>query len=452
MLQSGYAGGKYQGSFLRPFVVISLGMNSSFENAKALLDGVYPLLVADYDPKILKKAFAILKKPKKVLKGKISIILDSGKKKSFEAIRVQHNNARGPTKGGTRFHPNVSIDEMKALALLMSLKCAAINIPYGGAKGGVTVDPKTFSEGELERLTRAYTRFIAPVIGPKVDIPGPDVNTNEIVMDWMMDEYSRISGKKTPAIVTGKSLAAGGSLGRHTATAQGALYLFKLIAQKLGLKKGSTVAIQGFGNAGYFMAKFLYQAGYKIVAVSDSQGAVYVPDGLDPDTTMACKEVKGTVAGCYCKGSVCDLRFGRTISQDALLGLDVDVLIPAALENAIHKGNAAKVAAKIVFELANGPTTPEADRILEKKGVVVIPDILTNAGGVTVSYFEWWQNIKKEKWGVGKVNQKLRQKMTRAFNDIQKIVNEKGVAYRKAVYFLAVKRIIEKQVLTASSF
>ena len=415
-------------------------MSSLFKNAKALLDGVYPLLKGDYDPEILKKAFGLLKKPQKVLKGKITITLDSGKKKSFEAFRVQHNNSRGPYKGGTRFHPKVNLDEMKALALLMSLKCAAIDIPYGGAKGGVAVDPKTLSAGELERLTRAYTRLIAPVIGPQVDIPGPDVNTNETIMDWVADEYG------TPAIVTGKSLVHGGSEGRHSATAQGAIYLFDLIAKKIGINKGATIAIQGFGNAGYFMAKFLDEAGYKIIAVSDSHGAAYVPDGADPDATMACKEQKGTVAGCYCKGSVCDIRFGRRIAQEKLLALPVDVLIPAALENAINKTNAASVRAKVVFELANGPTTPEADAILEKRGIIVVPDILTNAGGVTVSYFEWWQNIKKEKWDLGKVNKKLKEKMTKTFVDIQKIVKKKGISYRKATYLLAVKRVVDAMI------
>ena len=415
-------------------------MSSLFKNAKALLDGVYPLLKGDYDPEILKKAFGLLKKPQKVLKGKITITLDSGKKKSFEAFRVQHNNSRGPYKGGTRFHPKVNLDEMKALALLMSLKCAAIDIPYGGAKGGVAVDPKTLSAGELERLTRAYTRLIAPVIGPQVDIPGPDVNTNETIMDWVADEYG------TPAIVTGKSLVHGGSEGRHSATAQGAIYLFDLIAKKIGINKGATIAIQGFGNAGYFMAKFLDEAGYKIIAVSDSHGAAYVPDGADPDATMACKEQKGTVAGCYCKGSVCDIRFGRRIAQEKLLALPVDVLIPAALENAINKTNAASVRAKVVFELANGPTTPEADAILEKRGIIVVPDILTNAGGVTVSYFEWWQNIKKEKWDLGKVNKKLKEKMTKTFVDIQKIVKKKGISYRKATYLLAAKRVVDAMI------
>ncbi|KKT67418.1 MAG: glutamate dehydrogenase, glutamate dehydrogenase (NADP+) [Candidatus Curtissbacteria bacterium GW2011_GWC1_44_33] len=421
-------------------------MSSPFKNAKALLDGVYPLLKGDYDPEILKKAFGFLKKPQKVLKGKITITLDSGKKKSFEAFRVQHNNSRGPFKGGTRFHPKVNEDEMKALALLMTLKCAAIDIPYGGAKGGVTVDPKTLSEGELERLTRAYTRLIAPVIGPQVDIPGPDVNTNETIMDWMADEYSSYVGKTTPAIVTGKSLARGGSEGRHSATAQGAIYLFDLIAKKIGIKKGATIAIQGFGNAGYFMAKFLDEAGYKIIAVSDSHGAAYVPDGANPDATMACKEEKGTVAGCYCKGSVCDIRFGRKIAQEKLLALPVDVLIPAALENAIHQANAADVGAKIVFELANGPTTPEADAILEKRGIIVIPDILTNAGGVTVSYFEWYQNMHREKWSLLKVNKKLKEKMTKTFVDIQKIVKKKGISYRKATYLLAVKKVVDAMI------
>lgn len=421
-------------------------MSSTFGNTKALLDETAAYFSKGYPEKVLKRAFARLKTPQKVVKGKITITLDSGKKKSFEAFRVQHNNARGPFKGGTRFHPKVSEDEMKVLALLMSLKCAAIDIPYGGAKGGVAVDPKTLTEPELERLTRAYMRFIAPFIGPKIDIPGPDVNTNETIMDWMADEYSSCVGKTMPAIVTGKSLARGGSEGRHSATAQGAIYLFDLIAKKIGIKKGATIAIQGFGNAGYFMAKFLDDAGYKIIAVSDSHGAAYVPDGADPDATMACKEQKGTVAGCYCKGSVCDIRFGRRISQEKLLALPVDVLIPAALENAINKTNAASVRAKVVFELANGPTTPEADAILEKRGIIVVPDILTNAGGVTVSYFEWYQNMHREKWNLTKVKKELKRRMTRSFNDIQNFANEKRVTLRRAAYALAVKRVVDAMI------
>ena len=410
-------------------------MSSPFENAKALLNDIAPLINKD---------LSWLKIPQRVKKGKITITMDSGKKKSFLAFRVQNNNARGPYKGGTRFHPNVSLDEMKALALLMSLKCAAIDIPYGGAKGGVAVDPKTLSKGELERLTRAYMRFITPIVGPTIDIPGPDVNTNETIMDWMADEYGKVVGKKNPAIVTGKSIANGGSLGRESATAQGALYLFKLVAKKLGLKKESTIAIQGFGNAGYFMTKFLSKEGYKVVAVSDSKGAVYVPEGLDADATIKCKEEKGTVAGCYCKGSVCDIRFGKTISPETLLSLPVDVLIPAALEGAINKDNVQSIKAKMVFELANGPVTKEADSLLEKKGIIVIPDILTNAGGVTVSYFEWDQNIKKEKWSLEKVNKKLEEKMTKSFTEIQKIVDKKHISYRKAAYFLAVENIINE--------
>lgn len=418
-------------------------MPSPFENAKALLDEAAPYLEKDYPKEVLASIIAKLKTPQRIKKGKITITLDSGKKKSFDAFRVQHNNARGPYKGGTRYHPKVDLSEIKALAFLMSLKCAAIDIPYGGAKGGVAVDPKTLSVGELERLTRAYMRFIAPVIGPKVDIPGPDVNTNETIMDWMMDEYSLLVGTKTPSIVTGKSLASGGSEGRHSATAQGALYLFDAFAKAVGIKKGAKVAIQGYGNAGYFMAKFLDEAGYKVVAASDSKGAAYVSEGMDPDATMKCKEEKGTVAGCYCKGSVCDIRFGKTISQDEFFALSVDVLIPAALESAIHKGNATKVGAKYIFELANGPTTPEAEAILEKRGITIIPDILTNAGGVTVSYFEWYQNMNGESWSFKEVNKKLEEKMIKSFNETQKIVNEKHISYRKAAYLLAIKRIID---------
>ena len=384
--------------------------------------------------------------PQNILTGAVTIKMDSGRKKSFKAFRVQHNNARGPYKGGTRFHPQVSLEEMKTLAYLMTLKTAAIDIPYGGAKGGVAVDPKSLSVGELERLTRTYMRFIAPVIGPRVDIPGPDVNTNETIMDWMQEEYSSQVGKKTLAIVTGKSLGNGGSEGRESATAQGALYFFELVARQLGLKKGATVAIQGYGNAGHFMAKFLDEAGYKVVAVSDSKGAVYVSGGLDPEATMKCKQEKGTVAGCYCKGSVCDIRFGKTISTQDIFTLDVDVLIPAALENVIDAKLAKKIKAKIIFELANGPTKPEADAILEDRGITVIPDILTNAGGVTVSYFEWLQNIKGERWSLSKVNRQLKGKITKTFSAVKKIVRERKISYRKAAYYLAAKRVADATI------
>jgi len=386
------------------------------------------------------------KTPKNILTGAITIKMDSGRKKSFKAFRIQHNNARGPYKGGTRFHPQVSLEEMKTLAYLMTLKTAAIDIPYGGAKGGVAVDPKSLSVGELERLTRTYMRFIAPVIGPRVDIPGPDVNTNETIMDWMQEEYSSQVGKKTLAIVTGKSLGNGGSEGRESATAQGALYFFELVARQLGLKKGATVAIQGYGNAGHFMAKFLDEAGYKVVAVSDSKGAVYVSGGLDPEATMKCKQEKGTVAGCYCKGSVCDIRFGKTISTQDIFTLDVDVLIPAALENVIDAKLAKKIKAKIIFELANGPTKPEADTIFEDRGITVIPDILTNAGGVTVSYFEWFQNINGEKWSLTKVNRQLKGKITKTFSAVKKIVRERKISYRKAAYYLAAKRVADAMI------
>ncbi len=408
----------------------------------------------------LDQILQVLQKPQREVHVSISLVMDDGSLKIFPGYRVQYNNFRGPYKGGTRYHPQVDLDEVKALAFWMVFKNALVDIPYGGAKGGIAVDPKKLSAAELERLTRAYTRTIAPDIGPYFDIPGPDVNTNETIMTWMAEEYiknqkSKIKKKedekKLWAVTTGKSLDHGGSEGRHSATAQGAWYVFQAMLEKFKVQsakfktkrpKDMTIAIQGFGNAGYYFAKQLVDHGYQVVAVSDSKGAVYVPEGLDPDATMKCKEEKGTVAGCYCKGSVCDVRFGKPIAPEKIFSLPVDVLIPAALENAIHKNNAGDVAAKIIFELANGPTTPEADEILEKKGVTVVPDILTNAGGVTVSYFEWDQNLKGEHWSLEEVNKKLKQKMETAAESVWATSRRLGSTLRTAAFAVGLERIL----------
>lgn len=410
------------------------------------------------DNKKLLEHLEILKQPQRIVDVSIPVRMDDGTLRIFQGYRVQYNNARGPYKGGTRYHQKVSETEVKALAFWMVLKCALVGIPYGGGKGGIVVDPHTLSAGELERLTRGYARAIAPVIGPMVDSLGPDVNTNETIMDWIADEYIRtkIAEEKDTtkilsprvqevlrATTTGKPLARGGSEGRLTATAQGALYIFSAIAQKLGLAKNATVAIQGFGNAGYFIAQFLHQAGYRIIGVSDSKGAVYVPEGLDPERTMQCKKEKGTVAGCYCKGSVCDVRFGKPMSPEELIELPVDILIPAALENAIHKDNADRIKARVVFELANGPTTPEAEAILKGKGITVIPDILTNAGGVTVSYFEWEQNLKGEHWTEEVVHQKLKEKVEHATDMVWETSSTLTTDFRTAAFIVALERLTE---------
>lgn len=420
-------------------------MSNPFDNAMEQLGkAAKKLSEFSHQTSNIKQKLEILKQPQRIINVSIPVKMDDGSMNIFQGYRVQYNNARGPYKGGTRYHPQVNLDEVKALAFWMVMKLAVVDIPYGGGKGGVAVDPRTLSAGELERLTRAYIRAIVPVIGPRVDIPGPDVNTNETIMGWIADEYSNAVGKWTPAVATGKPIDKGGSEGRHSATAQGAWYVFLNIAQKLGLKGGATVAIQGFGNAGYYFAKLLVEHGYRVVAVSDSKGAVYVPEGLDPDATMKCKEEKGTVAGCYCKGSVCDIRFGRPIDSEKLLSLPVDVLIPAALENAIHEGNAGMVKAKIVFELANGPTTPQADEILRKMGITVVPDILTNAGGVTVSYYEWEQNLKGEHWTKEAVNKKLKDKMERATTSVWDASQTLGISLRTAAFVVALQRILEK--------
>lgn len=406
------------------------------------------------DSKKLQETLALLAQPQREIHVNIPLRMDDGSFKIFPGYRVQYNNARGPYKGGTRYHLQVDLDEVKALAFWMVFKDALVDIPYGGAKGGIAVDPKKLSAGELERLTRAYTRAIAPTIGPMVDVPGPDVNTNETIMTWMADEYvkqfkiqnSKLKTedeKKLWAVTTGKSLDHGGSEGRHSATAQGAWYVFSTFAEKLKITKKSTIAIQGFGNAGYYFAKQLVDHGYKVVAVSDSKGAVYVPEGLDPDATLKCKEEKGTVAGCYCKGSVCDVRFGKPIAAKKIFSLPVDVLIPAALENSIHKDNAKDIEAKVIFELANGPTTPEADEILDKKGVVVVPDILTNAGGVTVSYFEWYQNLHGLHWTELDVNKKLKQKMERAASSVWATSRKFNATLRTAAFVVALEQILQ---------
>lgn len=422
--------------------------DNPFQNALIQLEAAAKLLLASTKSRVEKKnlndKLEVLKHPERIVEVSFPVAMDDGSLKVFQGYRVQHNNTLGPYKGGVRYHPQVTVDEVKALALWMTIKCAVAGLPFGGAKGGIAVDPKQLSKEELERLTRGYTRAIAPVIGPKLDIPGPDVNTNETIMYWIADEYRKLVGKWTPAVATGKPLEYGGSEGRLSATAQGALYVFELMAEKLKLKHKASVAIQGFGNAGYFMAKFLHEAGYRIVAVSDSQGAVYVHDGLDPDATLKCKKEKGTVAGCYCKGSVCDIRFGKTIDPGELLSLPVDVLIPAALENAIHLGNARRIEAKVIFELANGPTTPEADKILKQRGVTVVPDILTNAGGVTVSYFEWLQNMKGEKWNKERVTQELHKYMKQAFERVWQTKFAFKTDLRTAAFLTALEKIMSK--------
>jgi glutamate dehydrogenase (NAD(P)+) len=394
----------------------------------------------------IKKAAAILKldqgmieiltKPKRELTVNFPVRMDDGSIRVFTGYRVQYNYARGPCKGGVRYHPNVTLSEVRALAAWMTWKTAVVNLPYGGAKGGVVVDPKKLSAAELERLTRRYTSEISIIIGPEKDIPAPDVYTDAQTMAWMMDTYSMIRGYSVPGVVTGKPLSIGGSEGRSEATARGAMYVMKAAAKTLGLDtKKSTVAVQGFGNAGSIGAKlFSHELGAKVVAVSDSHGGVYKKEGLDIPKLMEHKAKTGSVK---------DFPGAKNITNEELLALDVDILVPAALENQITEKNAGNVKAKLVVEEANGPTTPKADEILHRNGVMLVPDILANAGGVTVSYFEWVQDIQSFFWSLEEVNKKLEDVMTRAYNDILPISKKDNLDMRTAAYVYAIKKVVD---------
>ncbi len=416
-----------------------------FESALTQLKRAAALLP---DPSI-QADVAKLQEPQRILNVEIPVVMDDGTTKTFQGYRVQYNNARGPYKGGIRFHQQVSMDEVKALAFWMAMKCAVADLPLGGGKGGVVVDPKTLSEGELERLSRGYVRAIADHIGPQKDVPAPDVNTNGTIMGWMVDEFMAVQKEKgmpadetLRATFTGKLLTDGGSEGREEATGKGGLFVLQAILAKLGKKDGLTAAVQGFGNVGFNVAKFLVEAGVKVIAVSDSRGGVLVPDGLDPVTTLQCKKKTGMLAGCYCSGTVCDVKQGRQISNEALLELPVDILVPSALENVLTAENAKSIQAKIVLEMANGPTTPEADATLYKKGVVVIPDILANSGGVTVSCFEWEQNLKGERWTKDDVNARLKEKMNKAASDVWDASKRYKTDMRTAAFVVAIERIV----------
>ena len=376
-----------------------------------------------------------LRTPERCLTVAIPTRMDDGRLEVFIGHRVQHNTTRGPAKGGIRFHPNVTLDEVKALASWMTWKCATVGIPYGGAKGGITCNPKEMSQGELERMTRRYASEISVIIGPEKDIPAPDVYTNAQTMAWIMDTYSMNKGYAVPGVVTGKPLALGGSLGRNEATAQGCVYIIEEAAKKLGIDlKTATAVIQGYGNAGSIAACLLHDLGVKIIAVSDSRGGILNTQGFDPRKVLEFKNQTGSVVG-----------FPGTepVSNEEILKLKCDILVPAALENCITLKNASKINAKIVAEAANGPTTPGADEILFDRKIVVLPDILANAGGVTVSYFEWVQNVQELYWDIEDVNSRLKKVMTRSFNDVYAIHKDKKINMRKAAYVLAVGRVAE---------
>ena len=404
-----------------------------------------------------------LRNSEKVISVNFPVKMDNGETKIFHGFRVEHNSARGPYKGGIRFHHQVDMNEVKALAFWMAIKCAVADIPMGGGKGGVEVDPKKLSEKELEKLSRAYAKAISKDIGPDTDVPAPDVNTTPQIMKWMVDEFIKTrtnDGKikmtqkeksRLMGTFTGKPLDAGGSLGRTEATGRGGYFVLLSLLEKLKLKgrygKELTVAVQGFGNVGFYIAKFLSEQGMRVVALSDSKGGIVVNnldrDGLNPDLVLKCKKEKGELGKCYCIGSVCDIKGGKKISNNDLLELPVDILVPAALENRITAENAGKVKAKVVLEMANGPTTPEADEILYKKGIMVVPDVLANSGGVTVSCFEWEQNLKNEHWKEADVNSKLKKKMASAFEAVWDTSKKHKVDLRTAAFIVATRRIVK---------
>lgn len=388
---------------------------------------------------------ARLHEPDRIISVSLPLVMDNGETQTFQGYRVQHNNILGPYKGGLRYHQHVSMDEVKALAFWMSMKCAVVNIPFGGGKGGIIVDPKLLSENELQKLSRLFIRRLGTTIGPLVDVPAPDVNTNPKIMSWMMDEYSKMVGKKTPAVITGKPLEDGGSQGRTEATGLGGSYVLLSVLKHIKKNpKNMTVAIQGFGNVGFYIAKFLSDAGMKVIAVSDSKEGIYVRDGLNPEMTLACKKKKGYLSGCYCVGSVCDLSKGKRITNEDLLELPVDILIPAALENVITGKNAENIKAKIILEMANGPITNDADAILKKKQVLIIPDILANSGGVATSYYEWYQNMHFAKWKKEFVFNKLKKQLDKATKEVLSTMKQHNATMRDAAYIVALQRIAEK--------
>jgi glutamate dehydrogenase (NAD(P)+) len=376
-----------------------------------------------------------LRQPKRVLEVSVPTRTDDGSFRMYTGYRVQHNLSRGPGKGGIRFHPNVTLDEVKALAMWMTWKCALANIPFGGAKGGVICDPKHMSMQELENLTRRYTTEISIIIGPEKDIPAPDVYTTPQIMAWIMDTFSMQHGYSIPGVVTGKPLAIGGSLGRDKATARGCLYVVDEAMQALQKPiEGARVSIQGFGNAGMYAAQLMAARGYRVVAVSDSQGGVANDDGLD---------ARGLSAHKFETGSVVGFKGGERIDNRDVLEYDCDILVPAALEKVITADNAPRIKAKIVAEAANGPTVPEADDILFDRGIMVLPDILANAGGVTVSYFEWVQDLQENFWEEDEINERLKRKMMRAFRETYEQAQRHGVSMRKGAYCVAVDRVAE---------
>lgn len=410
-------------------------MPNPFQNAMAQLDKVAAIDAKNKRKKFTSEFFARLRQPDRDIRISIPVSMDDGSTQIFEGYRAEYNNALGPYKGGIRYHPDTDVNEVKALAFWMALKCAVAGIPMGGGKGGVTVDPKKLSKRELESLSRGWARALADVLGPRKDVPAPDVNTTPEIMDWIADEYGKITGDKSGAVITGKSLGKGGSEGRGTSTAQGGYYVFEALQKDLKLPEKCSVVIQGFGNVGQNAAKFFRDSGHKVIAISDSKSGVYNENGLRWDDLFKHKKKTGTLK---------DFPGAKNVSNAELLELSCDVLIPAAFENQITGENAGKVKAKVVLELANGPTTPEADEILFKKGIPVIPDILANAGGVTVSYFEWEQNLAGEHWSEKKVFEKLKPLLNKATQETMKHARAYNTTLRMGAFILALERIQKK--------
>ncbi|GIW66516.1 MAG: glutamate dehydrogenase [Candidatus Parcubacteria bacterium] len=469
-----------------------------YENTLEKIKKLSGLLAEIYkDQAKVEEFLKILSYPQRIIKVFIPLKRDNGKIKIFEGYRVQHNNFLGPYKGGIRYFPEVNEDEIKTLALLMTLKCSLVGLPLGGAKGGIKVDPKNLSENELERLSREYVRKVYDFIGPDKDIPAPDVNTNAKIMDWMVDEYIKIKNvdkeiNKLLATFTGKSTENGGIEGREKATGMGGAIVLNKLISKLNLnKKELTIAIQGFGNVGYNLAKFLYKAQthadraverstlpdtepspvliqdytqinednnnlseksvldpkrslvYKIIALSDSKGGIYSNEGFNPELVMKCKKERGMIGGCYCVGSICDASLGKEITNEELLELSVDILIPAALENVITKENAHKIKARIILEMANNPITEEADEILNQKGIIVVPDILANAGGVIVSYFEMLQNFENRKWTKEEVFEKLEEYLSKSLDKIWENAKNYNINLRDSALLVSLSKLLE---------
>ena len=382
----------------------------------------------------------ILEEPMRIVEVSIPVRLDGGSLRIFKGYRSQHNNFAGPFKGGIRYHQQVDLSEVKALSAWMTMKCSVVGIPMGGGKGGIIVNPKELSETELETLSRGYARAIAPVIGDQVDVPAPDVNTNGKIMSWMKDEYSKFVGKDTPGVITGKPLEDGGSEGRATATAQGGIYVLEELAKDKNIVPSeTTVIIQGYGNAGGYMAKMLHEQGYIIKGVSDSRGCLVASEGgFDPEKVSAIKASKGSVTDARGEAG---FENGVVCHDEEFLTSECDILVLAALENQITAENADKFRAKYILELANGPVTPEADVILADKGIVVVPDILANAGGVTVSYFEWYQNVNDEKWEYDAIQEKLVKIMKDAYKDVSGNASKYSCDMRTAAFITAMKRL-----------